>query len=85
MHDPMTRDLQAIDRILQLLKATLEKKGLLFKRGGNLTMQAYTDANYVGLTSYQRSTSGYYIFLCENLVTRKSKKQSVVARSSVET
>jgi hypothetical protein len=31
-----------------------------------------------------RSTSDYCTFLCENIVTWRSKKQSVVARSSVE-
>ncbi|XP_043697353.1 uncharacterized mitochondrial protein AtMg00810-like, partial [Telopea speciosissima] len=32
----------------------------------------------------RRSTSGYYTFVGENLVTWRSKKQSVVARSSAE-
>ena len=32
----------------------------------------------------RRSTSGYFTFVGGNLVTWKSKKQNVVARSSVE-
>ena len=32
----------------------------------------------------RRSTSGYFTFICGNLVTWKNKKQNVVARSSVE-
>ncbi|RVX21302.1 Copia protein [Vitis vinifera] len=32
----------------------------------------------------RRSTSGYFTFVCGNLVTWKSKKQNVVARSSAE-
>ena len=32
----------------------------------------------------RRSTSGYFTFVGGNLVTRKSKKQNVVARSSAE-
>lgn len=79
MHDPRVRHLQAVDRVLQYLKAT-PWRGLLFKRGGNLTMETYTDADYAGSVSDRRSTSGYCTFLCGNLVAWKSKKQSVVAR-----
>ena len=32
----------------------------------------------------RRSTSGYFTFVCGNLVTWKSKKQNIVARSSAE-
>jgi hypothetical protein len=47
-------------------------------------MEAYTDAEYRGSVSGSRSTSDYCTFLCENIVAWRSKKQSVVARSSVE-
>lgn len=47
-------------------------------------METYTDADYAGYVSDRRSTSGYCTFLCGNLVAWKSKKQSVVARSSAE-
>ncbi len=83
MHDPRVRHLQAVDRVLQYLKAT-PGRGLLFKRGGSLTMEAYTDADYAGSMTDRRSTSGYCTFLCGNLVTWRSKKQNVVARSSAE-
>ncbi len=83
MHDPRMRHLQAVERILQYLKAT-PGRGLLFKRGEKLTLEAYTDADYAGSVSDRRSTSGYCTFLCGNLVTWRSKKQNVVARSSAE-
>ena len=83
MHDPRVRHLQAVDRVLQYLKAT-PGRGLLFKRGGSLTMEAYTDADYAGSVTDRRSTSGYCTFLCGNLVTWRSKKQNIVARSSAE-
>ena len=47
-------------------------------------MEVYTDADYVGSVTDRRSTSGYCMFLGENLVTWRSKKQNVVARSSAE-
>ncbi|RVW82799.1 Copia protein [Vitis vinifera] len=40
--------------------------------------------DWVGAVDDRRSTSGYFTFVGGNLVTWKSKKQNVVARSSVE-
>ncbi|RDX78941.1 hypothetical protein CR513_40699, partial [Mucuna pruriens] len=83
MHDPRERHLQAVERILQYFKASLEKR-LLFKKEGTLSMKIYTNADYVGSVVNRRSTSGYCMFLEGNLVTWRSKKQNVVARSSAE-
>ena len=70
--------------MLQYLKGT-PGKGILFKRNGGLVLEAYTDADYAGSIIDRRSTSRYCTFLDGNLVTWKSKKQNVVARSSAET
>lgn len=59
-------------------------KGILFKRNNNITLEAYTDADYAGSLLDRRSTTGYCTFLGGNLVTWRSKKQNVVARSSAE-
>ena len=47
-------------------------------------MEASTDVDYVGLVVNQRLTTGYYTLLEGNLITWRSKKQSVVARSSAK-
>ena len=78
---PRERHLQAVNRIIQCLKAS-PRKGLLFKKGGNLFMKIYTDADYAGSIVDRRPTTGYCMFLGENLVTWRRKKQNVVARSS---
>ncbi|KAH9678582.1 retrovirus-related pol polyprotein from transposon RE1 [Citrus sinensis] len=47
-------------------------------------IEVYTDADWAGSVSDRRSTSGYFTFVGGNLVTWRSKKQHVVARSSAE-
>lgn len=47
-------------------------------------MEGYTDADWAGSRNDRRSTSGYFTFVGGNLVTWRSKKQPVVARSSAE-
>ncbi|KAL6337829.1 hypothetical protein AAG906_002294 [Vitis piasezkii] len=47
-------------------------------------IEGYTDANWVGNISDRKSTSGCFTFVGGNLVTWRSKKQKVVALSSVE-
>lgn len=47
-------------------------------------LEAYTNTDWVGFVYERRSTSGYCIIVGGNLVTRRSKKQSIAARSSVE-
>ena len=59
-------------------------QGPLLKKNDTLALEAYTDANYAGSIVRRRSTTGYCTFLRGNLVTWKSKKQNVVARSSTE-
>ena len=47
-------------------------------------MAIYTDADFAGSPLDRRSTIGYCTFLGGNLVSWRSKKQNVVARSSAE-
>ena len=48
------------------------------------SVDAYSDANWAGAIDDRRFTSGYFTFVGGNLVTWRSKKQNVVARSSAE-
>lgn len=48
-----------------------------------MNVEAFSDADWAGSLNDRRSTSGYCSVVVGNLVTR-SKKQSMVARSSAE-
>ncbi|CAA6674633.1 unnamed protein product [Spirodela intermedia] len=58
--------------------------GILFKRRDSLTIGIYTDVDYAGSVDDRRSTTGYCCLIGGNLVTWRSQKQRVVARSSAE-
>ncbi|KAH9751535.1 hypothetical protein KPL71_014332 [Citrus sinensis] len=83
MHSPYAEHLEAVHKILRYLKST-PGRGLLFKKSDQRSVEVFTDANWAGLVSDRRSTSGYCTFLWGNLITWRSKKQNVVARSSTE-
>jgi hypothetical protein len=83
MHSPRESHMEAVYRILRYLKSA-PGRGILFSKHDHLQVEAYTDADWAGSVMDRRSTSGYCTFVGGNLVTWRSKKQSVVARSSAE-
>ena len=77
--------MNAVMRILRYLK-NAHGKGILFTKNVNhQSIEVYTDVDWAGAMDDRRSTSGYFTFVGGVLVTWKSKKQNVVARSSAET
>jgi len=83
MHKPQEEHLDAALRIVRYLKGSPDR-GVAFRRNGNLNIQGYTDADWAGNPNDRRSTAGYFTMVGGNLVTWRSKKQKVVARSSAE-
>ena len=83
MNRPTEEHMEAVYRILRYLKMT-PGKGLYFSKNPNRKIEVFTDADWAGSTVDRRSTTGYCTFVWGNLVTWRSKKQSVVARSSAE-
>ena len=57
---------------------------MLKKNRGHTQIVGYCDTNWVDSSADRRSTLGYYVFIRGNLISWKSKKLDVVARSSVE-
>ena len=84
MHNPREQHMNAVMCILRYLKSA-PGKGILFTKNVDCqSVDAYSDADWVGAIDDRRSTSGYFTFVGGNLVTWRSKKQNVVAHSSAE-
>ena len=83
MHSPRNSHFQAANRILRYLKGT-SGLGITYRKTGKLDLILYTDSDFAGSRMDYRSTTGYCTIFGGNLVTWRSKKQSVVSKSSTE-
>nr|KAJ0186503.1 hypothetical protein LSAT_V11C900486210 [Lactuca sativa] len=70
-------------RVLRYLKATLGQ-GILLPKGNETDLIAYSDSDWLGCPFSRRSRTGYVLLLGGAPISWKSKKQSVVSRSSGE-
>ncbi|RVW95890.1 Retrovirus-related Pol polyprotein from transposon RE1 [Vitis vinifera] len=80
---PTVKHWAALEQILCYLKKALGL-GILYSSQGHTRIECFSDADWVGSKFDRRSTTGYYVFFGGNLVAWKSKKRSVVSRSSAE-
>ena len=83
MHDPRNEHINALKRILRYLQGTLSF-GLHLYPSSFDKLTSYTDADWGGCPDTRRSTSGYCVFLNDNLVSWSSKRQPTLSRSSAE-
>jgi hypothetical protein len=83
MHDPHEPHLNAVKRILRYLCDTIDY-GLQLHRSSPTSLTAYTDADWAGCPDTRKSTSGYVVFIGDNLVSWSSKRQQTESRSSAK-
>jgi chaperone required for assembly of F1-ATPase len=72
-----------VKRIFRYLKETKDF-GLWYPKGNDLSLVAYTDANWIGSIDDRRSTSGADFYLGDCLVSWLRKKQSSTSFFAVE-
>lgn len=81
--DPRQNHLDALTRVLRYLKGTAGQ-GVLLPKSGDLSLTAFCDSDWLGCPYTRRSRTGYFIMFGGAPVSWKTKKQSVVSRSSAE-
>ncbi|GAV59353.1 LOW QUALITY PROTEIN: hypothetical protein CFOL_v3_02884, partial [Cephalotus follicularis] len=82
LSSPRSSHWDVVIRILRYFKGS-PGRGLLHCDQHH-RVEGFSDADWTGSPSDRRFTTGYCVFVGGNLVSWKSKKQSVVTRSSVE-
>jgi hypothetical protein len=83
MHAPRDIHLAALKRILRYISGTLHL-GLHLRPSSIDTLVVYSDADWAGCPDTRKSTSGYAVFLGDNLISWSSKRQVTVSRCSAE-
>uniref|UniRef100_A0A1J3FNB4 Putative mitochondrial protein n=1 Tax=Noccaea caerulescens TaxID=107243 RepID=A0A1J3FNB4_NOCCA len=83
MHAPREPHFNALKRILRYIKGTITQ-GLHITPSNTTTLTAYTDADWGGCPNTRRSTSGYCVYLGDNIISWSSKRQQTISRSSAE-
>ncbi|XP_021986899.1 uncharacterized mitochondrial protein AtMg00810-like [Helianthus annuus] len=83
MHDPRDPHFAFLKRIIRYLQGTLAY-GLRIMKSGTDSLIAYSDADWGGCPDSRRSTSGYCVFLGDNLISWSSKRQPTISLSSAE-
>nr|GEU85729.1 ribonuclease H-like domain-containing protein [Tanacetum cinerariifolium] len=83
MHDPREPHLAALKRVLRYIRGTLDH-GLHLHVSSTSQLNAYTDVDCAGCLVTRLSTSGYCVFLEDNLLSWSAKRQVTLSRSSPE-
>ncbi|KAK4347085.1 hypothetical protein RND71_033424 [Anisodus tanguticus] len=83
MHDPRIEHMHALKRIIRYIHGTLNFILHLYPSFVS-TLVSYTDADWGGCPDTRRLTSGYCMFLGDNLVSWSAKRQATLSRSSAE-
>ena len=82
-HNPATRHWKVVRKVIAYLKATKDV-GVVFRRGGDLKLSLFADANYADRCNDRRSVSGVAVMLGNTTVSASSTTQHCVTLSTSE-
>nr|GFC04053.1 uncharacterized mitochondrial protein AtMg00810-like [Tanacetum cinerariifolium]GFC04122.1 uncharacterized mitochondrial protein AtMg00810-like [Tanacetum cinerariifolium] len=80
---PTEKHLKEVKRIFRYLKGTINM-GLWYPKDSGFELATFSDADHAGCIVTRKSTSGGVQFLCDKLVSWRSKKQDYTAMSSAK-
>lgn len=83
MQAPTNVHMQAAKRILRYLLGTSDQ-GILLASSSAAQLTAYCDSDWARCPTTRKSTTGYCVLLGTSPISWKTKKQSIVARSTAE-
>ncbi|GKC49788.1 ribonuclease H-like domain-containing protein [Tanacetum coccineum] len=83
MHGPREPHFDALKRILRYVRGTVDF-GLHLYVSATTSLVGYTNADWAGYPSTRRSTSGYCVFLRDNLLSWSTKRQHTISCSNAE-
>ncbi|KAK0573321.1 hypothetical protein LWI29_006391 [Acer saccharum] len=83
MHQPTSDHWDLVKRLLRYLCGTLDD-GIVIHRNSQVSLHAFSDADWAGNKDDFSSTSAYIVYLGKNPISWSSKKQNTIARSSTE-
>ncbi|XP_020684800.1 uncharacterized protein LOC110101293 [Dendrobium catenatum] len=82
MHNPEPQHIYMLKKLLRYIKGTLQFGIPITKY--DLVLKSFSDADWAGDPTSRKSTSGFYSFLGNTIISWIVKKQHTVARSSTE-
>ena len=83
MSDPRIPYRQALHHLLHFIKSSLGQ-GLLFSTQSLLRLSAFSDVDWGSCLDTRCSTSVFFVFLGDSLISWKCKQQPTVSQSSAE-
>nr|GEZ71122.1 ribonuclease H-like domain-containing protein [Tanacetum cinerariifolium] len=83
MHDPREPHLAALKRVLLYVRGTFDF-GVQLYASITSSLVAYTGVDWAGYLTTSRFTSGYCVFLIDNLLSWLAKQQCAFSKSSVK-
>ncbi|XP_047251348.1 uncharacterized mitochondrial protein AtMg00810-like [Capsicum annuum] len=83
MHKPKISHMEAAMRVVKYVKNS-PGLGILMTSKGAKQLRAFCDADWASCPNTRKSTTGYFVFCGDSLVSWKSKKQNTISISLAE-